>query len=169
MKVSQSSDDASSIELLVAEQKFKTDFFVNKVYEYVPGKFVCAAWDNKSIFFIDYERNEVEFTIEQPEPQKAYGIAKIPHFDIIDCPFLLSRGNRGTILIDVKNRKAHTFSEEQISANLYGHGDLLRVSATAFDQTKVLTMVQDGAKAGKLVSLELPVDFVPAIKKLLLK
>jgi hypothetical protein len=30
-------------------------------------------------------------------------------------------------------------------------------------------MVQDGAKAGKLVSLELPVDFVPAIKKLLLK
>lgn len=151
----------------IAEPKFKTDFFVNKVYEYTPGKFVCCAWDNKSIFFIDQALNEIEFTIEQPEAQKCYGITKIPAFDIKDCPFLLSRGNRGTILIDAKNHKAHTLSEEQISANLFGHGDLLRVSATAFDQTKVLTMVQDGAKEGKLVSLELPLDFIPAIKKLL--
>ena len=42
-------------------------------------------------------------------------------------PFLLSRDNTGIVIIDVKNSVAYQFSTAPIKANLFGHGDILRL------------------------------------------
>ena len=51
----------------------------------------------------------------------------MPGFDLMKMPFIVSRDNTGIVLIDVKNCIAYQFSHAPIKANLFGHGDILRV------------------------------------------
>jgi hypothetical protein len=58
---------------------------------------------------------------------RCWGLEKMPGFDYVKNPFVMSRDNTGLILIDVRNCVAYTFCSSPIRANLYGHGDILRV------------------------------------------
>ena len=48
-------------------------------------------------------------------------------FDISKCPFIISRDNIGYVLINVRMMKAYQWTFSPITANLFGHGDILRV------------------------------------------
>ena len=52
---------------------------------------------------------------------------KVPDFDINRNPFIMSRDNTGYVLINMKTIKAYQLAISPISANLYGHGDILRI------------------------------------------
>ena len=42
-------------------------------------------------------------------------------------PFVMARDNTGIVLIDVRNRVAYMFAHAPIKANLFGHGDILKI------------------------------------------
>lgn len=54
-------------------------------------------------------------------------MAKVADFDLDKMPFILSRDNAGYVLINVKTQKVWMLCRSPITANLYGHGDILRV------------------------------------------
>lgn len=58
---------------------------------------------------------------------RCWGLQKVADFDVNRNPFILSRDNTGYVLINVKTVKAYQLAISPISANLYGHGDILRV------------------------------------------
>lgn len=58
---------------------------------------------------------------------RCWGLAKVADFDLEKNPFVISRDNAGYVLINVKTNKAYMLCKNPISANLYGHGDILRV------------------------------------------
>ena len=51
----------------------------------------------------------------------------MPDYDYQKMPFIMARDNTGIILIDVRNRVAYMFANAPIKANLFGHGDILKV------------------------------------------
>jgi len=42
-------------------------------------------------------------------------------------PFILSRDNTGLILVNVRSQACFTLTEAALTANLFGHGDILKV------------------------------------------
>ena len=52
---------------------------------------------------------------------------KIPNFNFNSLPFVLCRDNTGIVLVDVRNCVAYMFAKASIKANLFGHGDVLKV------------------------------------------
>ena len=63
------------------------------------------------------------------------------NFDAKKCPFILSRDNMGFTLINVKSYKVYQLAKRPISANLYGHGDILRVMQGADNSARIITVV----------------------------
>lgn len=60
---------------------------------------------------------------------RCWGLAKVPNFDIVSCPFVIARDNVGLTLIDVKNFKVYMFSRSPITSSLFGHGDILKLTS----------------------------------------
>ena len=56
-------------------------------------------------------------------------------------PFIISRDNTGYILIDVKKQNAYLLANSPISANLFGHGDILRVSKLENNKSRIITVI----------------------------
>lgn len=65
--------------------------------------------------------------LAQRTQTRCWGLAKMPNYDYQKCPFVLSRDNTGVILVDVRNCVAYIFAQNPIKANLFGHGDILKV------------------------------------------
>ena len=61
---------------------------------------------------------------------RCWGMEKVPGFSFSKLPFVLCRDNTGIVLIDVRNCVAYMFARAPIKANLFGHGDILRVVFT---------------------------------------
>jgi hypothetical protein len=57
-------------------------------------------------------------------------------------PFIISRDNTGYILIDVKKQKSYLLANSPISANLFGHGDILRISKLENGKQRIITVIQ---------------------------
>ena len=108
--------------------------FVNKVIEYSTGKFLAAVWDSTKYITIDHEQERMGKHINHPQAAKGqvrcWGIEKVPGFDMLKMPFLIARDNTGIVLVDVKNHLAYQFALAPIKANLFGHGDILKVVQT---------------------------------------
>ena len=70
------------------------------------------------------------------------------------CPFVLSRDNTGYVLVNVKTVRAYQLSVSPISANLFGHGDILRVIKADEKRSRIITVIQSPeTERAKLVSL----------------
>jgi len=84
------------------------------VIEYDHGHFLAAAWDNNKYIFIDHEQERIETIVVHPHKLnfaiRCWGLAKVPQFDIVSCPFVIARDNIGLVLIDVKNYRAFMFT-----------------------------------------------------------
>ena len=55
---------------------------------------------------------------------------KVPGFNFNKMPFVICRDNTGIVLVDVRNCVSYMFAKAPIKANLFGHGDILRVVFT---------------------------------------
>jgi hypothetical protein len=92
---------------------------------------LAVAWDNNKFIFIDNESESITCILNHPTSEKqnirCWGLAKVSDFDINKCPFVISRDNIGYVLINVKTMKAYQWTFSAITANLFGHGDILRV------------------------------------------
>jgi hypothetical protein len=104
---------------------------VNRVLEYEQDKFLAVSWDNNKFIFIDHKLEAIVGILAHPMPEKfnirCWGLAKVADFDINRNPFIMSRDNTGYILINVKTIKAYQLAISPITANLFGHGDILRI------------------------------------------
>ena len=58
---------------------------------------------------------------------RCWGMELIPNFNFNKLPFVMCRDNTGIVLVDVRNCLAYMFSKAPIRANLFGHGDILRI------------------------------------------
>ena len=114
-----------------------TEQFVNKVIEYEPGRYCAAVWDSSQFILIDHEQEKLGKVIPHPKANKTqtrcWGLAKMPDYDYQKNPFIMARDNTGILLVDVRNHVAYMFAEAPIKANLFGHGDILKVENTEMD------------------------------------
>ena len=146
---------------------------MNRVLEYEPGKFLAATWDNTKLIFIDHQNEKLEQTIEHPSSKdqpktRCWGLLKVPDYHTTANPFIISRDNTGLILVNVRAAKSFKLSDSAISANLFGHGNILRVQKTLFNTLKICTVMQDKDTGKGLVGqVEMPLDFSSLLQKLL--
>jgi hypothetical protein len=56
-------------------------------------------------------------------------------------PFLISRDNTGYVLINVKTVRVYQLFVSPISANLFGHGDILRVLKGENGRQRIITVL----------------------------
>jgi len=110
---------------------YVTEQFVNKVIEFEHGRFLAAVWDSSKYIVIDHEQEKLGKNIVHPMASttqaRCWGMQKLPNFDFNKLPFVLCRDNTGIVLVDVRNCVAYMFAKAQIKANLFGHGDVLKV------------------------------------------
>jgi hypothetical protein len=59
---------------------------------------------------------------------RCWGLSKVADFDMISNPWIIARDNTGYVLINVKTIRAYQLAISPISANLFGHGDILRTT-----------------------------------------
>jgi len=111
-----------------------TEQFVNKVLEFDHGRFLAAVWDSSKYILIDHEQEKLGRNIAHPMAAstqvRCWGMQKVPGFSYARMPFVLCRDNTGLVLVDVRNCVAYMFAAAPIKANLFGHGDVLRVVFT---------------------------------------
>lgn len=99
---------------------------------------------------------------------------KIPGFDFNRLPFVLCRDNTGIVLVDVKNCMAYMFAKAPIKANLFGHGDILRVVHTEVNvpgggqalliQLWTIMQYSEHAQQAAIVCVQLPADLTQALQ-----
>ena len=122
------------VSLHLSPVAYITEQFVNKVLEYDHGKFLAAVWDSSKYILIDHEQEKLGKNIVHPMAQqtqaRCWGMEKIPGFNFTRLPFVLCRDNTGIVLVDVKNCLAYMFAKAPIKANLFGHGNILRIVPT---------------------------------------
>ena len=110
---------------------YVTEQFVNKVIEFDHGRFLAAVWDSSKYILIDHEQEKLGKNIMHPMASsmqaRCWGMQKVPGFSFNKMPFILCRDNTGIVLVDVRNCIAYMFAKAVIKANLFGHGDVLRV------------------------------------------
>lgn len=110
---------------------YVTEQFVNKVIEFDHGRFLAAVWDSSKYILIDHEQEKLGKNIMHPMATtmqaRCWGMQKVPGFSFSKMPFVLCRDNTGIVLVDVRNCIAYMFAKAPIKANLFGHGDILRV------------------------------------------
>ena len=85
---------------------------------------------------------------------------------MVYLPYILARDNTGFVIIDVKNKKTLKLSSDKITANLFGHGDVLQVCKTAMNKVRVLSVMQTPTQA-LVTACEMPTDMTLALKGLL--
>ena len=95
---------------------------------------MAAVWDSSKYILIDHEQEKMGKNIAHPMANttqaRCWGMEKIPGFNFNRLPFVLCRDNTGIVLVDVKNCLSYMFAKAPIKANLFGHGDILRVVHT---------------------------------------
>lgn len=98
----------------------------------MPNKFLAVSWDNNKYIFIDHDEEAIVNILAHPMQDKynirCWGLAKVADFDMMKNPWIMSRDNTGYVLINVKTIKAYQLAISPISANLFGHGDILRIT-----------------------------------------
>ena len=72
---------------------------------------------------------------------RCWGLQKAVDFEMVSNPFVISRDNTGYVLINVKTMKAYQLLISPISANLFGHGDILRVFKSENGHMRILTII----------------------------
>jgi hypothetical protein len=134
-----------TMSLHLSDTSYITDQFVNKVVEFSPGKFLASVWDSNRFIVIDHEQERIAHQIIHPHREslqtRCWGLVPVPGFDIDSVPFVFARDNTGIVLINVKELKAYIFSNSTISENLYGHGDILRISGAPEEGFVLWTVV----------------------------
>ena len=91
-------------------------------------------------------------------------------------PFVMVRNNTVIVLIDVRNRVAYMFAHAPIKANLFGHGDILKVVQAELNLpgggrakvTQLWTVMQysEQAQQAAVVCVQLPADLNLALTTL---
>lgn len=134
-----------TMQLILNDLSYETEQFVNRVIEFEFGKFLAVSWDNNKFIFIDHNQESIIAILSHPMPDKfnirCWGLQKVADFDVVKNPFILSRDNTGYVLLNIKTVKAYQLAISPISANLYGHGDILRVMKIEQDKTRVITVI----------------------------
>jgi hypothetical protein len=91
----------------------------------------------------------------------------VPGYDIDSVPFAVARDNTGIILIDVIKHKSYKFADSPITENLFGHGDILKISGSAEDGYVLWTIMQvQGSTSAMACAVELPSDLPKALATL---
>ena len=148
--------------------------------EYEPGRYVAAVWDSSKFIMIDHEQEKMGKVIAHPQAAKTqarcWGMAKMPGYDYQKMPFVMARDNTGIVLIDVRNRVAYMFAHAPIKANLFGHGDILKVVQAELNLpgggrakvTQLWTVMQysEQAQQAAVVCVQLPADLNLALTTL---
>lgn len=131
--------------LYLQDISYETEQFVNRVIEYDSEKYLAVSWDNNKFIFIDNKMENISNILTHPMQDKTnircWGLAKVADFDIVKCPFVLSRDNTGYILVNVKTIKSYQLTVSPISANLFGHGDILRVMKADEKRQRIITVI----------------------------
>jgi hypothetical protein len=121
-----------TMQLIQDELSYETEQFVNRVIEYEHNKFLAASWDNNKFIFIDHEQEAIVNILSHPMQDKfnirCWGLAMVADFHPIQNPWIIARDNTGYVVINVKTVKAYQLAISPISANLFGHGDILRAT-----------------------------------------
>ena len=95
---------------------------------------MAAVWDSSKYILIDHEQERLGKSISHPmaasTQARCWGMQKVPGFNLSKMPFVICRDNTGIVLVDVRNAIAYQFAKAPIKANLFGHGDILRVVFT---------------------------------------
>lgn len=134
-----------TMQLVLSDLSYETEQFVNRVFEYAENKFIAVSWDNNKFIFIDNAQEAIVGILSHPVPDKfnirCWGLARVADFDMETNPFIISRDNTGYILIDVKKQKVYLLANSPISANLFGHGDILRVSKLENNKSRIITVI----------------------------
>ena len=85
-------------------------------------------------------------------------------FDMDSNPWIMSRDNTGYIMINVKTIKAYQLAVSPISANLFGHGDILRITKIDAFRNRVITVLQNtDTDQAQLLSFQMAPAFAKAL------
>jgi len=141
-----SDDKTLTMQLFLCDLSYETEQFVNRVIEYDNDKFLAVSWDNNKFIFIDHKQENIVNILTHTMPEKfnirCWGMAKVADFDIVKCPFVMTRDNTGFVLVNVKTIKAYQLALSPISANLFGHGDILRIAKGEAGKMRLITVIQ---------------------------
>lgn len=134
------------MQLILEDLSYETEQFVNRVIEYDQDKFLAVSWDNNKFIFIDHKQEAIVNILTHPMPEKfnirCWGLAKVADFDMERNPFIMTRDNTGYVLVNVKTSKAYQLAISPVSANLFGHGDILRITKTDLQKNRIITVIQ---------------------------
>jgi len=170
-----------SMQLELSDVSYITEQFVNKVIEFEPGRFLAALWDSNKYIVIEHEQEKIGSQILHPlaarQNYRCWGMVKVPGYDFVKMPFILCRDNTGLILINVCHQKAYLFAFSPIRQNLFGHGDILRISLSdvrlpgggeaRVTQLWTVLQQQEETAAANVVCVNLPTDLPLALLTML--
>ena len=93
---------------------------------------MVTIWGNQNFHIVDLRSMQITYQIMHPikdfeENPKNWGIRPFL-YNKNKLQYVISRDNLGFCLIDVRNKKAYTIKEQQISQNLFGHGQILEIT-----------------------------------------
>ncbi len=95
---------------------------------------------------------------------RCWGLQKVAEFSMAKCPFVLARDNLGFVAINVKTYKAYQICKNTITANLFGHGDILKVIRIDEKRSRVLTVYQnDDSESAVLCNFLIGPEFNEAL------
>lgn len=72
---------------------------------------------------------------------RCWGLAKVADFDMERNPFIMTRDNTGYTLLNVKTSKAYQLAVSPVTANLFGHGDILRITRIDTHKNRIITVI----------------------------
>ena len=120
---------------------------MNRIIEYDKEMYLAVSWDNNKYIFIDNRQENITNILNHPVTDKTdircWGLSKVGNFDLETCPFVMSRDNLGYVLINVKTIKTYMLCNSPVSANLFGHGDILRIVKQDNDRQRIMTVIQE--------------------------
>ena len=134
-----------TLSLEIDELSYETEQFVNQVIEYDTDKYLAASWDNNKYIFIDHRQEKITNVVTHPLPNqfsiRCWGLQKVGHYDSQTNPFIMARDNTGYVLINTRTFKAHMLAQSPITANLFGHGNILRIQCLSDQKSRILTVI----------------------------
>ena len=142
---------------------------MNRIIEYDKEMYLAVSWDNNKYIFINNRQENITNILNHPVVDKTdircWGLCKVGNFDLDTCPFVMARDNLGYVLINVKTIRTYMLYNSPVSANLFGHGDILRIVKQDNDRQRIMTVIQEqgGSEKCQLLSFQMSPAFNEAL------